>query len=225
VSQGVVRVVGVGIVKILSGVGRGGGPEHPDSGFLAGRQQRSGRRSEACIKSSASTLGNSIIYTGRQIDWETGLFYYRNRHYHAQLGNFVSRDPIGYTAGDPNLYRYVGNAPANVVDPTGLLRDCEAENVQCNRDCWKAPLSYPQNCYKGKMAKWARAVYCEAKCQALYMECLAENGLEEAGDALTEAQRWLANHPEVVIGTIIVVGGVAFIVATGGAGTPVLLTL
>jgi RHS repeat-associated protein len=69
---------------------------------------------------SATAIGNSRTYTGRQIDWETGLFYYRNRHYHAQLGNFVSRDPIGYAAGDPNLYRYVGNVPTVYVDPRGL---------------------------------------------------------------------------------------------------------
>jgi RHS repeat-associated protein len=39
---------------------------------------------------SATAIGNSRTYTGRQIDWETGLFYYRNRHYHAQLGGFIS---------------------------------------------------------------------------------------------------------------------------------------
>lgn len=29
-------------------------------------------------------------------------------------------DPIGYEAGDANLYRYVGNSPPNVTDPSGL---------------------------------------------------------------------------------------------------------
>jgi hypothetical protein len=32
----------------------------------------------------------------------------------------ILRDPMGFAAGDANLYRYVGNAPTNVTDPTGL---------------------------------------------------------------------------------------------------------
>jgi RHS repeat-associated protein len=80
---------------------------------------------------SATAIGNSIIYTGRQIDWETGLFYYRNRHYHAQLGNFVSRDPLMYIGG-PNAYRYVRNNPTRLLDPWGLV-ECNADNVGARR--------------------------------------------------------------------------------------------
>lgn len=32
----------------------------------------------------------------------------------------LSLDPLGFDAGDPNLYRYVGNSPTNATDPTGL---------------------------------------------------------------------------------------------------------
>ena len=38
------------------------------------------------------------------------------------LGLF-SQDPIGFAAGDANLYRYVGNSPTNFRDPTGLWQD------------------------------------------------------------------------------------------------------
>jgi len=34
-------------------------------------------------------------------------------------GSF-SQDPIGFDAGDANLYRYVGNHPTNATDPSGL---------------------------------------------------------------------------------------------------------
>lgn len=30
-------------------------------------------------------------------------------------------DPLGFEAGDENLYRYVGNGPTNAVDPSGLV--------------------------------------------------------------------------------------------------------
>jgi len=48
------------------------------------------------------------------------MYQFRHRYYHAQLGRFISRDPIGYDGGDANLYRYVGNRPTNAVDPSGL---------------------------------------------------------------------------------------------------------
>jgi hypothetical protein len=34
----------------------------------------------------------------------------------------MSQDPIGFNAGDANLYRYVGNGPTSYVDPSGLNR-------------------------------------------------------------------------------------------------------
>ena len=35
------------------------------------------------------------------------------RYYDAAIGRFVSQDPKGFAAGDTNLYRYVGNEPAD----------------------------------------------------------------------------------------------------------------
>jgi RHS repeat-associated protein len=59
-------------------------------------------------------------YTGREQDGETGLDYYRARYYDAANGRFISEDPLGFSAGDGNLTRYVGNSPTNWVDPSGL---------------------------------------------------------------------------------------------------------
>ena len=32
----------------------------------------------------------------------------------------MSQDPLGFDAGDSNLYRYVNNAPTDATDPSGL---------------------------------------------------------------------------------------------------------
>jgi RHS repeat-associated protein len=58
-------------------------------------------------------------YTGRESDPETGLYYYRARYFDANVGRFISTDPIGFEAGDANLYRYVGNRSTLATDPTG----------------------------------------------------------------------------------------------------------
>jgi RHS repeat-associated protein len=52
-------------------------------------------------------------YTGRELDVESGLDYYRARYYDPTVGRFISVDPMGFGAGDTNLYRYVGNNSTN----------------------------------------------------------------------------------------------------------------
>ena len=78
-----------------------------------------------------SSYQNEILYTGREFQTETALYYYRGRWYHAPLGRFLSRDPIGYDADDPNLYRMVRNCPLSGVDPLGKQREFR----HCSRKC------------------------------------------------------------------------------------------
>jgi RHS repeat-associated protein len=63
-------------------------------------------------------------YTGRERDEETGLQFNRGRYYDPLTGKFLSHDPINFSAGDPNLARYVANNAPNRIDPFG--RDAAA---------------------------------------------------------------------------------------------------
>ena len=69
---------------------------------------------------SPGTVEQPYTYTGRELDQETGLYYYRARYYDPTTGKFLQQDPIGLRGG-VNLYRYVRNNPSNYVDPTGRV--------------------------------------------------------------------------------------------------------
>jgi RHS repeat-associated protein len=62
---------------------------------------------------------NRFLFTGREFDKETGLYYYRARYYKPEIGRFLQVDPVGYEAG-MNLYRYCDNNPWNLTDPYGM---------------------------------------------------------------------------------------------------------
>jgi RHS repeat-associated protein len=68
---------------------------------------------------SSGSLTNPFQYTGRELDSETGLYFLRNRYYDPQTGRFVSEDPGGFVGGI-DMYAYVTNNPANLIDPFGL---------------------------------------------------------------------------------------------------------
>jgi len=68
---------------------------------------------------STSAVVNPYLFAGRRLDEESGLYYYRARHYNSNNGRFLQRDPVGFVDG-MNLYQYVGNNPLNRIDPFGL---------------------------------------------------------------------------------------------------------
>jgi RHS repeat-associated protein len=61
---------------------------------------------------------NRFMFTGREFDKDTGLYHYRARYYHPEIGRFLQADSVGYEAG-MNLYRYCVNNPLNMTDPFG----------------------------------------------------------------------------------------------------------
>lgn len=62
-------------------------------------------------------------------------------------------------------------------------------------------------------------------CQAQYAECKAAEGGAAIAVAIGKGIDWLDKHPEVVLGTIVVIGGIALIAVTGPAGALVLIAL
>jgi len=71
-------------------------------------------------RGALSADGNRFGYAGYESDFASDLLMHvRHRVYHAMLGRWTRRDPIGYVDGS-NLYQYVASQPITDIDPMGL---------------------------------------------------------------------------------------------------------
>src|SRR5688500_2631162 len=78
---------------------------------------------------NSTSAGLCFGYTGRDSGGASHLRPYRRRYCDASVGRFIEQDPLGFDGGDTNLYRYVGNSPANFRDPSGLISVFVADEV------------------------------------------------------------------------------------------------
>jgi len=60
-------------------------------------------------------------FAGGLYEPATGLVRFGARDYDAETGRFLSKDPILFGGGSPNLYSYTMNDPINLIDPSGLF--------------------------------------------------------------------------------------------------------
>src|SRR5207244_4975608 len=77
---------------------------------------------------------------GRRLDSVTGLYNFREREYSPTMGRWMQSDPLGFAAGDSNLYRTEGNNVTNGIDPSGL--DASSRGTGPTGQTWD-PLDSP----------------------------------------------------------------------------------
>ena len=58
------------------------------------------------------------LFNGKELDSETGLYYYGARYYDPKTSIFLNVDPLAEKTMTP--YAYTNNNPINLIDPTGM---------------------------------------------------------------------------------------------------------
>ena len=70
----------------------------------------------------ADDAQNKRKYNDKELDEDTGLYYYGARYYDPDMGRFTNPDIVPGNPADPqslNRYAYVKNNPMKYIDPTG----------------------------------------------------------------------------------------------------------
>jgi hypothetical protein len=109
-----------------------------------------------------------------------------------------------------------------VVLTARRARDCDQEQIECFRRCWKRRPPAPIE--RGSPSHYS---HCQNTCRDAYMDCLKLNALKALEfTAMNDAIDWLKRHrQELLVGTVVAVAGATFIVISAGAGILVLAPL
>ena len=125
--------------------------------------------------------------------------------------------PLHESRQDPSESR-----PFDLVFTGNGSRDCAAEQIACFRRCWNSKPPWPR-----KRGGAQHHNYCTEKCREEYMQCVKEMEAQPLMfPDMETAQDWLKrNKKEVLVGSIVLVAGAAFVIGTAGAGVLVLVPL
>src|SRR5579872_4997763 len=88
--------------------------------------------------------------------------YVRARYLDTQKGRWLTQDPIGFDAGDYNLYRYVRNRPVTADDPTGTQFAGPGTHINPRKSS-----TQKRNCGSERTACYAKVALAFAGCTAL----------------------------------------------------------
>jgi hypothetical protein len=78
---------------------------------------------EVLFEEHSTSKTMPYLFNGKELDQETGLYYYGARYYDPKTSIFVNVDPLVEKTMQP--YAYANNNPVMLIDPTGM----ESESV------------------------------------------------------------------------------------------------
>lgn len=121
---------------------------------------------------AASTIGNNILFTGREYNAETGDYYFRARNMHPMVGRFMQKDPLMYVDGMNDLL-YVNNKPIYYVDHYGLA---QVNGIGSNSGGWS---NDPSRHRSGRFRKYYEDL---KKTYEKFIKCILHPELCKGGD-------------------------------------------
>lgn len=116
------------------------------------------------------------------------------------------------------------DSAALFVPAASRSRDCDQENQDCYRKCMERALPRGYGGFTSPRKRGGKSEFCRGECQQAYDDCLELERLRpQEFTAEGGAIHWLKKHrTEVLVGSVLVIAGVAFVVVSAGAGLIVL---
>ena len=113
---------------------------HPDhlgsSSYITDREGRITQHTEyiafgeVLFEEHSTSKTMPYLFNGKELDTETGLYYYGARYYDPRVSIFLNVDPLAEKTMTPYAYTY--NNPINLIDPTGMKSEDWVEDKNGN---------------------------------------------------------------------------------------------
>ncbi|MDR2056774.1 MAG: RHS repeat-associated core domain-containing protein [Dysgonamonadaceae bacterium] len=68
-----------------------------------------------------NTWNTPYLFNAKELDEETGLYYYRARYYESRVSVWLSTDPLQEKYPNVSTYAYCLNNPVRFTDPNGNI--------------------------------------------------------------------------------------------------------
>jgi RHS repeat-associated protein len=75
---------------------------------------------ETFVEEHSNTDKTPYLFNGKELDEETGLYYYGARYYDARVSVWQSVDPMAFEHTNTSPYAYVYNNPIRLIDQVGM---------------------------------------------------------------------------------------------------------
>ncbi|ATB44082.1 hypothetical protein CYFUS_009563 [Cystobacter fuscus] len=149
---------------------------------------------------------------------------------------FIRESPDGTVthswqrAGEVDLSPYkplarAQSAPRPIVLAMGQKRDCDQENRECIRKCMNRPLERGfGHITSGNRGRGGKERYCNEQCMQPYRDCTKlEEQQPQEFTSVDSALDWMKrNRHSLLVGSVVVAAGVAFVVVSASAGLIIL---
>ncbi len=132
-------------------------------------------------------------FTGKEVDDDTGLYYYGARYYNPAIARFVSVDPVSRDVGSAalftnpqrfNTYSYALNNPVKYTDPDGRAAETAWDAAVTTYDAGVLVKNVAESSYYGAMFTYY--YYKGDMEKAAYYGSLNEQNVEEAKSAAVD---------------------------------------
>jgi hypothetical protein len=122
-----------------------------------------------------------------------------------------------------SLARRLGTA-RRIVPAVRRPRDCDEENRDCINECMSRPLARGFGHINSGGGRGGKERFCREQCAQPYLDCVELERLRpQEFTAIDPALDWLKRHRKtILVGSVVVIAGVAFVVVSAGVGLLIL---